>query len=368
MDVLSLSPAAPVAPATPVPQAPVSQTASPKAPSPLGRDTLQLSGRRPDLEQAVQAAEQITGKPVAFKSPAELDAYLKTVEAAKSESQYDREGFLNDVLGVSGVRTPGREDRATIMALRQIKSYRPDDKVLGSKLPQQFFYELAMSSPNLYLFMTKLTNPVLEAPAKIQGDWKKPFAPAQPVHPSDVKPAERYPEGYKLLLNPPRFADDFHFAPSPEDGTRPYGTYALAQALGFTAEQAKRIAENDNGTDHNKTPYGRTSPSPFDALDRHFNLDRDAQDTRLVWAGNHLQAAIDFARKGSFDEAEIELGVGLHSLQDLFAHGQLSPSVHATIGQFPDNVQLNPVAVYEATLVTQAYLRTYLREIATPAQ
>lgn len=146
------------------------------------------------------------------------------------------------------------------------------------------------------------------------------------------------------------------------DGTR-YGTYAIARNLGFSEEQAHRVAVTCFAVDRNHTPYGKTGPSPLDQMDRHFNLDRGGQDTRMVWASRHLQQAIAFGRETSYDEAEVELGMGLHSLQDAFAHGQLTPSMHGVIGEFPDNVTYSPVSFYEATGATVAYLRAYLHAL-----
>jgi hypothetical protein len=88
----------------------------------------------------------------------------------------------------------------------------------------------------------------------------------------------------------------------------------------------------------------------------------------VVYAAQHLSAAIELAKVGSFNEAEIELGVGLHALQDVFAHGQITTAMHAVIGEFPDEVDLHPLALYEATLATAAYLVAYLEAITQPAR
>jgi hypothetical protein len=47
----------------------------------------------------------------------------------------------------------------------------------------------------------------------------------------------------------------------------------------------------------------------------------------------------------------------------MFAHGQASPSTHASMGHFPDDVTWNPIASYEATAATEAYLKAYLFRI-----
>lgn len=338
------------APARPV-QAPASG---------MGQDRLQLS--RPTLKEEVASAERMMGKPVAFSSEAALNTYLKSVDQALPQGAYDPKGFLGS-LGVTDVKASGREDQLTLEAVRQQKGYRPDNKVMNRDIaPQQALFTMAKNNPDFFLSLAQKANPVLEGPSRAKGKWEKPFVPAQKAVPTGETVQERYPGLGKPKL---RFSADFHAGMS--DGDIRYGTHTIASSLGFSDAQAKRIGMMDSGVDKNKTPYGKTSPSPMDQLDRHFNLNRDGEDTRLIWAANHLKAAIDFAKAGAFDQAETELGVGLHSLQDIFAHGQLSPSTHAVVGKFPDDIALNPIAFVEATDATEAYLKAYLKAI-TPTQ
>jgi hypothetical protein len=87
----------------------------------------------------------------------------------------------------------------------------------------------------------------------------------------------------------------------------------------------------------------------------------NAEDTRLIWAGLHLHRAVSLAREGSRLEATRELGYGLHSLQDAFAHGQATPFMHVVLGRKFDDVNYNPLATYEASMATRAYLKEFLR-------
>jgi hypothetical protein len=136
--------------------------------------------------------------------------------------------------------------------------------------------------------------------------------------------------------------------------------------MGFPDDAARRLGEICNGVDGDsdvKVPYPNTGPMPLQGIDRHFNLDRKHEDTRYVWAQRHLQAAIAFGKQTSWVEAETELGMGLHSLQDSFAHGQVTPYLHGTIGEFPDDLRFDPIAYLEAEKATRGYIRAYLNGI-----
>jgi hypothetical protein len=315
------------------------------------------------LRKAVAAAERLMGKPVAFKNAKELDAYLLSMAKARPESAYDREGFLAS-LRLKSVLGPGREDAPTLEAVRQVEGFRPGTHIGDHEvLPQVLAFKIAMAKPEFFLKVIPKSNVAIEALSKRKALWKKPFSPAQKPRPTGETPSGHYPHAMKLLST--RFSNDFHSGvPTIDDpdGTR-YGTYAIARHMGFSEEQAHRMGKTCYAVDDNETPYGKTGPSPFHQMDRHFNLDRAGQDTRMVWASRHLKQAIAFARETSYDEAEIELGMGLHSLQDAFAHGQISPSMHGVIGEFPDNVAYSPVSFYEATGATVAYLRAYLHAL-----
>lgn len=353
--------AAATAPAAPKMEGDTLTTAAPP--------TVAAAPRKPTLREQVAIAEKLSGKPARFKTEKELQAYLTSLEKAKPQDEYDRGGFLAN-LGLTGLRASGRTDRGVIDAVREIPHYRPETEFGGKEIwVQQRFFDLAVSHPNFFLFLTKGTNPILEAKGKLEKDWKKPFVAKQDAKPTGLTVQERYKDALaKADAMGWRFESDFHGGipgiHQPEHPT--YGTYAIAKAMGFDDAAARRFGEQSNGIDENSTPYGKTSPSPLDKIDRHFNLDRKAQDTRLVYAANHLEAAIAYAKQSAYDQAEIELGCGLHSLQDLFAHGQLSPSVHAVLGQFPDQVDWNPIGFYEATQATSAYLAAYLAAIAKP--
>ena len=334
---------------------------------PLAGDSLQRQAVPPkDLEQEAQAAQQLMGKPLSYTSQGELEAYLTTVRQSEPLADYDPKGFLVKQLKLGDVRASGRTDRPTLEALRKIPQYHPTNTLAGLPiLPQRALFALAKASPSLFLALTKATNPAMEAISKAKAKWKKPFVSVQKASPTGLTPQQRYPGVLSSdLFRPLSFDRDFHAGTPDTSSKGRYGTYAIAKGMGFSEAEANRIARMDEGIDTNQTPYGRTSFSPLDEMDRHFNLAAKGQeDSRLVWAQRHLQAAIAFGKQTAYNQAEVELGAGLHSLQDLFAHGQLTPSTHATIGEFPDDVTYNPVAFYQATEATQAYLQAYISGI-----
>lgn len=323
------------------------------------------------LRREAAAAQVMSGKPLAYKSQAELDAYLTSIAVASLPNTYDRDGFLPK-LGITDIHSPGKQDGPTLNAILQVPNYRPGTIVDGHEiLPQVMAWDVASAHPDFFLDVIKVTNVAVEEPAVDRALWKAPFQSAQQPISTGESMQMRYagtlgklglPASHFGLL----FDDDVH-AGTPTDAQpngSGYGTYTMAISLGFSVAQATRIATSCDGIDYDTTPYGKTSFSPTGQMDRHFNLDRSGQDTRLVWAERHLGCARDFAGMEAFDQAEIELGCGLHSLQDLFAHGQLTPSLHGVVGEFPDDVTYDPVALFEATEATKAYLKAYLAGVA----
>jgi hypothetical protein len=323
------------------------------------------------LRALIPQAEAAIGAKVTYKNDGELVPYLASLLHALPVSSYDRQGFLHD-LGLEAPLSSGRQDDDTFAAVRQVKDYSVGVNIGDHELATQALaYKIAKASPAVYNTVAIGLNPLLEAYGRLHANWKKPFTPAQTAHPTGISPTSEYPgaygstaptHGYRLLFDPDMHDGEPGTIPTDRKGS--YGTYGIALRLGFPEDAARRIATTCNNIDEpGKTPYGRTDPLPMGGLDRHFNLDRHGQDTRYVWAQRHLEAAIAFGRQTSYTEAEIELGCGLHSLQDSFAHGQLTPCLHGTIGDYPDDVCYDPIAFLEASRATEAYLRRYLARI-----
>ncbi len=100
-------------------------------------------------------------------------------------------------------------------------------------------------------------------------------------------------------------------------------TLRRAQAL-FTKDDAKVIANACNGTD---SIWGGISYMPLIGKQGfHFNTGNgnwnSPDDTRKANAEKQLQKAIGMAFNGFYNDALKELGIGLHALQDIFAHNE----------------------------------------------
>ncbi len=358
----------PAASASPTPQPPDHDEENPFAwLRGYNPDALYLSVN-PRKEMAMVV--KVTGVPLDYKTPAQEAAYIDSLSHTPV-SEYDPEGFLAR-LGLWGIKGAGRKDADFVEAAAGT-TWRPNNTDSHGKTIwiQGYLFDKLVHHSVVFKAVAAVGDPVIMAYSRIRHLWKKPFEVKQTAHPTSETPQQRYGVALGLL---PRWdgsltwGEDFHGGVPGEhihEGGQGYGTWAIARGLGFTAEQAQRLGEMDNGTDGDTTPYGITKPKPKGQIDRHFNMNRRGEDSRLIWAQRHLQQAIAFGRQGSYKEAETELGVGLHSLQDLFAHAQSTPSVHATMGDFLDMVSYSPVGMIEATVATRNYLKAYLKGITS---
>ncbi|MBC7542340.1 MAG: hypothetical protein H7338_06380 [Candidatus Sericytochromatia bacterium] len=319
-------------------------------------DGIHLSmDRRKEMTMVVTA----TGKPLGYKTPQQEANYLKSLELAAPTSSYDPKGFLAS-LGLWGITGAGRGDKSLITAVKGT-DYKPHT---GPVPIPKFIMTAMVNESKTYHAVQGVVDPALSAYTNKRGLWKKPLVPAQTPKPTSVTPKDRYPQALAKLNAPSlEWGKDFHDGSG--EGERGFGTFQIAMAAGFSDTQARRFSTTDYGVDLNKTPYGKTSPIVIGQMDRHFNFQRDGEDTRILWARQHLDLAIQYGRQGAFDEAEVELGVGMHSLQDLFAHGQATPSVHATLGHFVDDPDWSPVSMVESTVATRNYLKAYLQGISS---
>ncbi|MBC7544054.1 MAG: hypothetical protein H7338_15120 [Candidatus Sericytochromatia bacterium] len=323
-----------------------------------------------DPRQAMQMVIKVTGKPSGYTSPAQEQAYIESLAMGTPVAQYDPEGFMAR-LGLTGIKGAGRTDESFVHAVRQT-TYVPDTEVGGHSIwIQGKMFDKLLHDPEAFAKVKNSVGVVMDARANSRKDWTKPLPDKQTLHPTGETPKQRYPHALKGIPNtevPLTWHEDFHGGVPGQhihDGGAGYGTYAIAKAVGFSTAQAIRFGEVCNNVDNGKTPYGSTGPSPIGALDRHFNFNRGGEDSRLIFARKHLERAIEYGRKGAYNEAETEIGVGLHSLQDLFAHAQSSTSVHATMGGFLDEPEYSPVGMVEATVATRNYMKAYLKGISS---
>ena len=295
-----------------------------------------------------QWAENATGKPIAYKTKESMDNYIKSLNGLSQDS-YDPQGFLSSI-GVNNISTGGRRDVDSRLAV--VKSdYKPHNTLWGHELfIQKWFFNLDKSHPAIFNIVAAIVNPILNLFSKVTRKWDKPYN-GNAVDMKNFEP--------KISFNP-RFGNDFHLGSIDPAHQQFYGTYYTARQLGFSDAQAQRIAKADLAIDDTS----KTGPNPVGGMERHFNLNSSGEeDTRLIWAQKHLAAAIKFAKQGNWEQAEYEIGFGLHGLQDVFGHGQINPAHHAAVGSFPDDVSYNPVSLAEATNATTAYLLKYIEMV-----
>ena len=107
--------------------------------------------------------------------------------------------------------------------------------------------------------------------------------------------------------------DDVHYG----DPKSNYGTFIWARQAGFTDTGAHLIAAGNNSVDW----FWGSSPI-FGNQARHFNKfsKGDFCDSRVYYAEKEFWAAVKLVNAGKIDQALGRLGMGLHSLQDKFAH------------------------------------------------
>ncbi|MGV3526402.1 MAG: hypothetical protein ACO1RX_19435 [Candidatus Sericytochromatia bacterium] len=352
---------------------------------------------RAEYEQIFSWVEKVTGKPIAFQDDRSKQAYIQAIQG-KSQDSYDTQGFLRGI-GVTNAETYGRDDKGVHSLLKTI-DYSPNSEEvsLPLRVAQKSFFWFFKTFPKTFNKVADLVDKHYFTRKDTKAEsWLKVPVPQPGINPSEaILPAAqvRAPYSANLMLkqiqngqkatpeqlfnrhfrdNPPAelgamFEEDFHMG-VPKEGETPhnYGTYSVALRLGFSADQARRMGTANFDMDLNSTIYGDTDAFPNAKPSRHFNLNKNTPekgDTRFIWAQRHLDAAVELAKRGRFEQAEKEIGYGLHSIQDAFAHGHIRLASHAITDNIPDGVDFNPVGAYEATLATIGYLNTYMERLS----
>lgn len=348
-----------------------------------------------DYQEIFAWVEKVTGKPIAYQNPRSQQAYVDSIQGDAQE-KYDTTGFLA-TLGVKGSEAYGRNDDGVHHLLTTIE-YQPNSEEVSKVLQaaQKTFFWFFKRFPNTfnkvanladkYYFERKDTkaqswvndavpangipNKPLLTPEAVKGHYRDNLLSRHAEQKIAMQSQDYFDRYFKG--NPPSeigalFEDDFHMGvPEPGETPHNYGTYAIATQLGFSHEQAVRFGTANFDMDLNVTEYGDTDAFPNARPSRHFNLNKhqpEKGDTRFIWAQRHLDAAVELAKRGEFAQAEREIGYGLHSIQDAFAHGHIRLASHAITDNIPDGVDYNPVGAYEATLATIGYLKRYMDEI-----
>ncbi|MCL2152224.1 MAG: DUF6531 domain-containing protein [Oscillospiraceae bacterium] len=131
------------------------------------------------------------------------------------------------------------------------------------------------------------------------------------------------------------------------NNTDKYGTYYWAKGIGFSQDFSQQLAYYNAATDKNLG----TNPFPIVGdQSYHFNTTPfysvNQIDTRQQHADENLQIAIELWNQGREDEALQVLGMGLHALQDIEAHGNADVDIIAVLGFSPIAYLLYGTRVY----------------------
>jgi hypothetical protein len=313
-----------------------------------------------------------------------FNKYKGTLGGRPTES-FDPNGFLSE-LGLTQSLTAGRSNIELLRAFVLIDDYRPDARYfpMPEKLAafvQKTLLLLNFISPHLVSAVDHLINPLIEK--KLEEKYvtdthdPNPYGRFEEIVKGDCYELPKEKRYFGILSRKvPQYAwDNGPHSGSIDpgrNGTENFGTYDIALALGFTESQASRIAIKCYDVDISKTHYhdprDQTKPrvtgtvGEIGDIHRHYNRSHHGrEDTRIMAAKIHLERALRLVDEGYYDTAEQELAIGLHSIQDIFSHCQLTPLVHTLMGEFPDIVKYHPLSMFETALATEGYLKKFIQ-------
>jgi hypothetical protein len=315
--------------------------------------------------------------------PLVFEKYKHTF-GGKPIKSFDPNDFLADI-GLAKSLTAGRSNIEMLRAFHLIHDYRPDCRYfpLPKKIAawvQTTLLSISRISPHLVNAFDGLVNPLVikKIEQRYKTDQHSPdrygrFEEIIKEEHCDLAKEARY---FGIMRNK---ASQCAWDKGPHtgsidpgrQGTENFGTYDIALTLGFTETQARRIAKKCYDVDISKTHYhdpnDRTKPrltgtvGEIGDIHRHYNRSPSGkEDTRITAAKIHLDRSLRLADQGYYDAAEQELGIGLHSLQDIFSHAQLTPVTHTLMGEFPDFMKYHPLSMFETALATEGYLKKFI--------
>jgi len=298
--------------------------------------------------------------------------------------RFDPTGYLSEV-GLPQSLTAGRTNNDVLRTFHLIEAYRPDaryfpfSKKTGA-LVQKIFLSISRICPSLVIAADRLIDPlaVKMTENKCQTDQypSAPYGKFEEIvkgEQSDLSKEARYLGVLRKKV--PQFTWDRGPHSGSIDPNRraneDFGTYDIAVKLGFSAEQARRMAtmcyDVDISQTHYHDPRDRTklritgTVGSIGDIQRHYNRSpAGVEDTRITAARIHLDRALRLADDGFYDAAEHEFGIGLHSLQDIFSHAQLTPTTHTCLGEFPDLVKYHPLSMFETAVATEGYFKKFI--------
>jgi hypothetical protein len=319
-------------------------------------------------------------------TPGVLEMYNDILRHSKGRDveRFDPAGYLSE-LALPQSLTAGRTNGDVLRTFHLIKAYRPDaryfpfSKKTGA-LMQKIFLSISRICPSLVIAADRLIDPLVVkmTEKKCQTDQyhSAPYGKFEEIvkgEQSDLSKEARYLGVLRKKV--PQFAWDRgpHTGSIDPDrrANEDFGTYDIAVKFGFGREQARRIAtmcyDVDISQTHYHDPRDRTklritgTVGEIGDIQRHYNRSpAGVEDTRITAARIHLDRALRLADDGFYDAAEQEFGIGLHSLQDIFSHAQLTPTIHTCLGEFPDLVKYHPLCMFETAVATEGYFKKFI--------
>jgi hypothetical protein len=302
----------------------------------------------------------------------------------RAVTRFDPAGYLAE-LGLPQSLTAGRTNSDVLRAFHLIKTYRPDPRYfpfsgkIGARL-QAVMLAISRISPALVSAIDRLVDPLaVHMTAKKYRSALYRSAPCGKFEEivkgacSDLSREDRYLGILRRQV--PQFAWDrgphIGSIAAGERAEENFGTYDIAVKFGFSETQARRISLKCYDVDISRTHYHDPrdqnkqritgTVGEIGDIQRHYNRSpAGTEDSRITAARIHLERAIRLANEGFYDAAEQEVGIGLHSLQDIFSHAQLTPSIHTCLGEFPDLVKYHPLAMFETALATEGYFKKFV--------
>ena len=319
-------------------------------------------------------------------APRVFETYKNILRNSKGRDieRFDPAGYLAEV-GLPLSITAGRTNSDVLRAFHLIDAYRPDaryfpfSKKTGA-LVQNIFLSVSRISTSAAKAVDRLIDPlaVRMTEKKYQTDRYRSapygrFAEIIKGEQSGLSKESRYLGVLRRKV--PHFAwDRGPHSGSIDPGRRAnedFGTYDIAVKFGFSEAQACRIAtlcyDVDISQTHYHDPGDPARPritgtvGEIGDIHRHYNRSpAGVEDTRITAARIHLDRALRLAADRHYDAAEREFGIGLHSLQDIFSHAQLTPTTHTCLGEFPDLVKYHPLSMFETAVATEGYFKKFV--------
>ena len=316
-------------------------------------------------------------------APEVYEAYKSTL-GGKPVDSFDPAGFLSE-LGLITSLAAGRTNADLLRAFHLIKDYRPDPRYFPfskktGALIQKFFLSASKIATNAVTTIDRVLDPVAvrwtEKSHHTDRYRAAPYGRFEDIAKAEPSGLPREARYLGILRKQVR---QFAWDRGPHAGSidperrtgEDFGSYDIALRFGFSKQQARRIATQCFGIDisqtHYRDPFNPAQPritgtvGKIGDIQRHYNRSpAGVEDTRITAARIHLERAHKLAAEGFYDAADEEFAIGLHSLQDIFSHAQLTPSIHTCLGEFPDLVKYHPQAMFETALATEGYFKKFI--------